>query len=98
MPWTWAKRGFDQTITQIMKAPQLYAYGAIFSAFIAGFDLRDVIWRTRNHTAETFDYLACPALLIVALLWIYAVVRAIQRFQSLSFSSRQPAEGTGGTS
>lgn len=36
MAWTWAKRGFDQTITGIMKAPQVFAYGSILFAFIAG--------------------------------------------------------------
>lgn len=81
MAWTWAKRGFDQTITGIMKAPQLYAYGSIFCAFIAGFDLRDVIGRARNHTAEPFDFLTCVLLLLLALLWTYCVVKAIQRFQ-----------------
>ena len=84
MALAWAKRGFDQTITGIMKAPQLYAYGSIFLAFIAGFDLRSVVLRTRNHSAEAFDYLTCPLLLLVALLWTYCVVRAIQRFQKPS--------------
>ena len=84
MAVAWAKRGFDQTITRIIKAPQLYTYGSILCAFMAGFELRDVIWRMRNHSAEALDYLTCPRLLLVALLWTYCVVRAIQRFQKPS--------------
>src|SRR5215467_9916480 len=82
MPWTFARRGFEQTINGIMKAPHFFAYGSLFWAFFAGFELRDVIWRARNHSANTLDYLICPLFLLVALLWTYCVVRAIQRFQT----------------
>jgi len=81
MAWTWAKRAFEQNITGVMKAPQLYAYGSIFWAFLAGFYLSDVIKGVRNHSATAFDYLNCPLYLLVALLLTYFVVRAIQRFQ-----------------
>jgi hypothetical protein len=82
MAWTWAKRTIEQNITGVMKAPQLYAYGSILWAFFAGFELREVILSVRNHSADTFEYLTCPLLLLVALLWTYFVVRAMQRFQT----------------
>jgi len=68
MAWTWAKRTIEQNITGVMKAPQLYAYGSILWAFFAGFELREVILSVRNHSADTFEYLTCPLLLLVALL------------------------------
>jgi hypothetical protein len=92
MAWAWSKRGFEQTIIGIIKAPHLFAYGSIFWAFFAGFELRDLILRARNHSADAFDYLNGPLFLLVALLWTYAVVKAIQRVQgtrSLSASSHQ---------
>ncbi len=83
MDWIWTKRGFDQTLTGIMKAPHFYAYSSIAFAFIAGFDLRGLIWRMRNHTVEVLDYLTCPSMLLVALLWTYCVAlnKLVLRFK-----------------
>jgi hypothetical protein len=89
MAWTWARRGFEQTISGIMKAPHFFAYGSLFWAFFAGFELRDVIWRARNHSAGALDYLTAPLFLLVALLWTYTVVRAIQRFRNSRIPSNQ---------
>ncbi len=81
MAWTWAKRAFERNITSVVKVPQLYAYGSVFWAFLAGLLLRDAIWRGRNHTATALDYLNGPLFLLVALVWTYFVVRVLQRFQ-----------------
>lgn len=81
MAWIWAKRTLENNISGVMKTPQLYAYGSVFWAFLAGFWLRDAIWRGRNHSATAFDYLYGPLVLLVALFWTYFVVRALQRFQ-----------------
>jgi hypothetical protein len=81
MAWTWAKRAIEKNISSVVKAPQLYAYGSVFWAFLAGFWLRDAIWRGRNHSATLFDYLNGPLLLLIALLWTYCIVRTLKRFQ-----------------
>jgi len=81
MAWTWAKRLFEKNVSNVVKAPQLYAYSSVFWAFLAGFWLRDAIWRDRNHSATAFDYLNGPLTLLVALFSTYFVVRALQRFQ-----------------
>jgi hypothetical protein len=81
MAWTWAKRAIEKNISSVVKAPQLYAYGSVFWAFLAGFWLRDVIWRSRNHSATAFDYLNGPLLLLIALLWTYCIAKALKRFQ-----------------
>lgn len=81
MAWTWAKRAFEKNISNVVKAPQLYAYGSVFWAFLAGFWVRDAIWRSRNHSATALDYLNGPLVLLVALFSTYFVVRALQRFR-----------------
>ena len=81
MALSWAKRAFEKNITGVVKVPQLYTYGSIFWAFLAGFWFRDAIWRGRNHSATAIDYLNGPLSLLVALFMTYFVVRALQRFE-----------------
>lgn len=81
MAWTWAKRALEKNISGVVKNPQLYAYGSVFWAFLAGFWFRDAIWRGRNHSATAFDYLNGPLLLLIALHWTYCIVKALKRLQ-----------------
>jgi hypothetical protein len=81
MAWTWTKRVLENNINGAVKAPQLYAYGSVFWAFLAGFWFSDAIWRGRNHNATAFDYLYPPLTLLAALCWTYFVVKALHRFR-----------------
>jgi hypothetical protein len=81
MAWTWAKRTIEKNISNVVKAPQQFAYGSVFWAFLAGYLLKDAMWRGRNHSATAFDYLNGPLLLLIALLWTYCIVKALKRFQ-----------------
>lgn len=78
MAWTLAKT-VDQCTTNVTKNPEFYVYMAVFWAFFAGFDLRDIILMVRKHSATALDYSTCPLLLLSALLCSYFLVRAIRR-------------------
>ncbi len=82
MAWNLA-RTVEHGTTNVTNAPKFYAYFALFGAFLAGFELRDLILMVRKHSATALDYSACPLLLLPALLYTSFLVRAIRRSRSL---------------
>jgi hypothetical protein len=75
----------------VIKTPGLWAFGSVMFAWLAGFGLSDLIHRVRMYNVEALD-LACPALLLVALLWSYQVVRTIRQLSAARPTSPSPSQ------
>jgi hypothetical protein len=81
---------WSRNIENVTKTPGFWAFGSVGFAWLAGFQLRDLIYRVRMHNAEALDFI-CPALLLVALLWSYQLVRTIRQLSAARPTSHSPS-------
>lgn len=75
----------------VTKTPGFYAFGSVLFAWLAGFDLRTLLYKVRMHNAEALDFIG-PALLVVAFLWDYQVVRTIRQLSAGRPTSPTPLQ------
>lgn len=76
----------------VIESPGLWVFGSVLFAWLAGFELRDLIYRVRMHNAEAMDYLSWPGMLLVALLWSYQLVRTIRQLSAGRSTSPSPVQ------
>lgn len=72
---------WSRNTENIVRSPGLWAFGSVLFAWTSGFGLSELIHKVRMHNAEPLDG-ASQALLLVALLWSYQVVRTIRQLRA----------------
>ena len=82
---------WSRNTENVIKTPGRWVFGSVLSAWTAGLGLSDLIHRVRMHNAVPLD-LASPALLLVALLWSYQVVRTIRQLSASRPTSPSPVQ------